>query len=367
MDIVSQFKDWLVNEQKVSEATQQVYLAAVRHFLDYYERINEGEFRLLERGVVNGYSLKLELDNIPAATINARITGLKKFNKFLVEKGYQKDIVIKRSDRVENNHLEIPKPEKLDTYEKEKFIQAVKIGKNKRDFAIMMLILKINLGASEIIELRLEDYRNGAILIKNKDRRFEYILNTKLQQVLDEYLNERINHHFSNSEFLFITNKSGKMVKRHIFQLFNKYNQEANLVNPITPKKLAAFNLKDEKRVIDKEFKYSLDDDIQLNCNTEDTKHRNLLRVMVEVQYNGSIRTFLFGAANQEFMNHLLLEGKAIIPNGLILTRSFNQDDICSSLVNIFNKKGKTPLEFLNFLEAYSIKEDEFNCYLQRL
>lgn len=101
MKIIEEFKKWLINEQKIASSTSAVYLVSVRNFLKYYHEFYKDDFVRLETDMVNGYSLKMAINNIPAATINTRITGLKKFNQFLVTKGYQKDIVIYRSHRVD--------------------------------------------------------------------------------------------------------------------------------------------------------------------------------------------------------------------------------------------------------------------------
>jgi integrase/recombinase XerD len=368
LNIVDEFKEWLSEDKKLSSGTLGVYLVSVRNFLQYYEKHHSGDFIKLEKEVVNGYVLKMVYEEIPAATINSKMTGLKKFNRFLVEKGYQEDIVIERNHRVEYDSTSGEKEDFLSSFEVEKFLAAVRMSHNKRDLALVFLIMKTDLTIPEIVDLRLSNYQNRVIAFTSKNNeRKNYHVDNELGVILDDYIHERKNKHYSESKYLFISNKSGRLDKRHIFHLFNAYSQQAMLFPPITPGRLSGFDAVHVEQVNQK-FEYKVDKEIKMDITIVQVNfHESMAKIEVIINYKGNQRTFLFSAVKPGDF-HLLLKGmKGFYPKGIFITPSFNKKDIKKIVLDSFYIDEKSQIQFLNQLEAHSLSEDEINNLEERL
>lgn len=371
LNIVDEFKEWLSKDKKLSSGTLGVYLVSVRNFLQYYEkheRDRAGEFKKLEKEVVNGYVLKMVYQEIPAATINSKMTGLKKFNRFLVEKGYQEEIVIERNHRVEYEPNSGEKEDSLSSFDIEKFLAAVRMSHNKRDLALVFLIMKTNLTIPEIVDLRLSNYQNRVLAFtSNNNETKNYHVDTELGAILEDYIHERKNKHYAESKYLFISNKSGKLDKRHIFHLFNAYSQQAMLFPPITPGRLSGFDAVHVEQVNQK-VEYKVDKEIKMDITIALVNfHESMAKIEVIIDYKGNQRTFLFSVVKPGDF-HLLLKGmKGFYPKGIFITPSFHKKDIKKIVLDSFYIDEKSPIQFLNQLEVHSLSEDEMNNLEERL
>ncbi|CRK85225.1 tyrosine-type recombinase/integrase [Neobacillus massiliamazoniensis] len=363
MNIIYEFKEWLLKEQKLTNASSEVYMVSVRHFLKYFNDHHFGEFTKLEKEAVNMYGLSMELDKIPAATINSKMTGLKKFNQFLVNKGFQDNIVLERSHRVEPDAPVKEEEEKVSSFDVEKFLAAVRKGRNKRDLTLIILLMKTNLLISDIVDMKLKDYSNGVIsVITQKNQKKIYHLDNEVRSILEGYIQERNYKHYSQSEYLFISNKSGKLDKRYIFHLFKVYSGKAMLVSPITPGKLSGFQSIQEEPV-KTTLEYTVDKHIRMDINVihEDALTNGIAKVEVIIDFKGNQKVFLFVAVKPDYFLHLLKGRKGFYPKGIFITQSFNKALIKDIILYSFYIDEKTPIDFLNQMDLHSLSENEFN------
>jgi integrase/recombinase XerD len=362
--LVDEFKNWLIKEKKITKSSSEVYLVSVRYFLKYYETYYSKDFNKLEIDIVNGYALKLKLDDkIPAATINSKMTGLKKFNQFLVEMGYQKEIVVERNHRVEPDAPGTEDEYAISTYEVEKFLTAVRTAHNQRDLALIMLIMKTNLLISEIVDMKITDYHNGVISITDrKSQKKNYHVDNELKTILEGYVQDRTNKYYSQSKYLFISNKSGKMDKRHIYHLFTVYSKKAMLNMHITPGKLSGFHTPQEEPSR-ADFEYTLNERIRMDINVFplDTLNNCIAKIEVIVDFKGNQKVFVFGAAFPGYIRNIVKNGKGFYPKGIIIIESLKKNIIKDIILDSFYMPNQSFLSFLNELEVHSLSQEEFN------
>jgi integrase/recombinase XerD len=361
-NLVADFKDWLKINQKLSSTTIDVYLASIRDFLQYYQQMYDDKFTHLEEGIVTMYRVYLDLKEFPASTIKARISGLKKFNQFLVDKEFQIDYVVK---------LDYPNIEKtneknnLTSLDIKNFLSSIKAEGNKRDLAIVMLKLKTDITISEIMNLKIEDYIDGEKLIIQKNKNF-ICIDEDTKEKLDEYLQERKSFSYSTSNYLFVSNKSEQLQRRQIFNLFKKYSEIAGLSTPVTPKKLENFkdiNWKDELTVLS-DFSFCTENEegtvsINFELITNDFNKDSFVKAVVKVKCKDTIKKFFLIFGKPGIMEKFINEEEIFLTKGWLLTHSLNQLKITKFIKNLI--ENENTVASINIkLENISMEEATF-------
>ncbi len=175
---------------------------------------------------------------LKAQTINANISGLIKFNKFLVETGKQANMVI-----TENDCLKIQKsrinPCKVSKDEIQKFRQDILEAESrslnnwetKRNFCIVTLMQYCGVRISECISIKLDDIstETGELIVRNGKGGKQRILylNSKCISAIEGYLDVRPE---TNNEYLFITresvNKNKPINRVSVNMIFSKFSDK---------------------------------------------------------------------------------------------------------------------------------------------
>ena len=237
-----------LKEKNKTDGTIQTYLLNVKCYKRWLNDTTGSEFKKLYRENVQDYisylrTIKKTKQGLPlkAQTINANISALIKFNKFLVDTGRQADIVIS-----ENDCLKIQKsginPCKVTKEEIQKFRQdiletesrSLNNWETKRNFCIVTILQYCGIRISECIAIKINDIstETGELIIrsgKGQKQRIVY-LNEKCISAIKGYLEVRPE---TMNEYLFITRESinkNKAINRiSVNMIFSKFS------NKITP------------------------------------------------------------------------------------------------------------------------------------
>jgi integrase/recombinase XerD len=364
-NLVGDFKNWLKNEQQLSTSTIDVYLASIRDFFEYHKNILDKSFNRLEEGDVTKYWVDLNLKDYPASTIKARISGLKKFNQFLIDKEYQDDFVVELDYPNSENQNE---EDSLTTLDILNFITTVKTEGNKRDLAIVMLKMKTDIAIPEIIDLKLEDYVDGEKLIIHNPGTEEksIFINEEVQEILSEYAKERKGYTYSNSNYFFISNKSEQLQRRQIFNLFKKYSELANLATHVTPKKLEKFkdfNWKEEIVVL-RDFSFTIQNGeavvyIDSEFITNDFNKDSFIKFIIKAKYKDLIKEFFFIVGKPEIIIKFLNNEDIFSAKGWLFTHTINQTKITKFIKESLQKE-TTVTSIFTKLDSLSMEEDSF-------
>ncbi|NFM56634.1 transposase [Clostridium botulinum] len=229
------FEDYLVKEGKSSN-TINTYTRHVRGYINWFKDTTGEEINKLYRTNILEY--KSFLQNIKqdsAKTINNKLSALVKLNECLIEKGIQTNIVITKKDfiKVQAQVASLATVYKKDV---EAFRQKVLEHEGLRNYAIVTIMAYAGLRISEVLNLKINDIdlTSKELIVKegkgNKER-IVYI-NSKIIESIKEYLKVRKE---DNTDYLFISNKGGKLDRTVINKVFKKYSDK------ITPHTLRHF------------------------------------------------------------------------------------------------------------------------------
>ena len=194
---------------------------------------------LYRQNVLEYVSFLKNIKMLNAKTINHKVSGLAKFNAFLIQEGIQEDQVIFKTDMMK---VQTPyaSPTKITDIEVKKFLQDVLENKNKRNYAIVILLAYTGLRISEALSIKMNDFnlQTGECIIRNGkgEKQRVVLLNSKVIHALRDYLLERKAYSMAQqSPYLFISKKREKLDRTVVNRIFQSYSEM------ITPHQLRHF------------------------------------------------------------------------------------------------------------------------------
>ena len=223
------FKNYL-SEQNKSQNTIQSYIRNIENFKKWYKDTTGEELKKIYRPNVLDYKSYLrnikktkKVQALKAETINANLSAIMKYNKYLVDSGIQQDIVLNDNDfiKIQKQHIN---PCKVNASDIERFRQQILENETKRDYAIATIIFYVGLRISECLNIQMPDFdlNSKEIIVRNgKGGKIRTVyMNDKVVEAIKEYLKERK----SDSSYLFVSRQSKKVSRSRINQIFNKYS-----------------------------------------------------------------------------------------------------------------------------------------------
>jgi site-specific recombinase XerD len=215
---IESFKLNLISLSK-SPNTIRNYISDVNHYFKVFNVINR-ENILKYKGLINNFSV---------STINCKLSALKSFNEYLLEKGLVSSIVILKSDFIKKQSDGNPTDvtEKQVNYFLKRVREKDHIYKS-RNIAIIYLIANTGIRREESTNIKLKDLdlENGELLItKGKGNKQRIVLlNDIAIKVLKYWLKDRNRFKYAaKSPYLFVSERSEKLHKDSINDIFEYY------------------------------------------------------------------------------------------------------------------------------------------------
>ena len=196
----------------MTQSTIDNYVIYINYLLDFL-----GNKSLLDVTEFDMRNYVKTIDNLSDSTYNCRVSGFKKFYKFLCWHENTAHLIKANPainlqlSRVNEREVKVP----LSNTEKSILLQYAKRSHNKALYAILTTLLNTGMRISECLSITLEQYINrddngGMIRLSHtknhKDR--EIYLNDECVMAIDEYLNVRV-----DGEYLF-TSQEGNMIDK---------------------------------------------------------------------------------------------------------------------------------------------------------
>lgn len=224
---LSNFKEHLQLLSK-SQNTIDSYMSDLNQYFSIYQEINRSNIQ----------EYKIKISNLAASSFNRKLTSLKQFNEYLLLERLIGEIVVYKQDFIRQQDK--GNPTNVTESQVAEFLKKVN-DKNhiykSRNVAIIFLIANTGIRREEITNLLLKnlDLENGELLlVKGKGNKQRVILlNDKAIEVIKNWLNDRIIFKKAvNSPYLFVSEKSEKLHKNSINDIFNLYYTDECKVKP---------------------------------------------------------------------------------------------------------------------------------------
>lgn len=236
MKWISNFRQELENDDKRTN-TINSYCSDIQEFLEWFADTYSQDFdgQILEQDAREFKNYLLNIRKLTPPSINRKMAALRSFNSHLViNVGSGKDIEI--------GNIAIADPLDRDIQiiqrnELNRLKRAVYVGGNKRDIAIIEVLINTGIRVSELVALETSDihltHRNGStnysfiIVRSGKGNKYrEMPLNSPVKKALQEYL--QIRNSQSNKVFI---GQRGPLRRESIDKIIKKYCYQAGIEN----------------------------------------------------------------------------------------------------------------------------------------
>ena len=237
--------------------------------------------------------------------IARKMCSLRGLYKFLCEHGYmsknpttgavkqkiklaEHEIVRMNKDEV-NSYLNVIKDSSVKSVHQKKILQNMQ----KRDFAILNLLLFCGIRVSECVALDLEDlnFEENSILVVRKGLKEQFVyFNDEVAQVLKEYVEEERPKYvpFTDEKALFLSTQKRRISVRTIQQMVKKYSKEIVINKNLSPHKMrstygtALYNKTGDIRLVADVLGHSdINTTAKYYAATEDERRKQASRVQI--------------------------------------------------------------------------------------
>ena len=210
----------------------------LNQFLIYLNEHDIIDFNKLDELLIKEYFTKLKTEEISASTFNRRLSSIKKFYKYLVDKGLKEkgsEILIE-SEKNDEKKIEYLSPEEIN------LVRTTIQGENfniLRDRLMFELLYSSGMTVAELLSLGEVNFnleKREIYILKNKISKTMYFsetckkfyikfLNSKKEKFKEDY----------NPNIIFTNNSNERLTDRSVRRLINKYGEMANLNKEISP------------------------------------------------------------------------------------------------------------------------------------
>jgi integrase/recombinase XerD len=238
---ILEFEAWLREEDK-AEQTIRSYIGTIKSFAKWNEQSDGKGYQPKDTSVIQIMDYRSYLLNTleqKPTSVNRAIAGLKTFFSWATEVGYTANnpsIKVKMK-RVQQTHS----PKWLKEKEQNRLLNALELEKNEakqaRDKAIVFTMLLAGLRVEEVCDLKIGhiDLRQELITVLNgKGGKYRTVpLHNDLKKILKIWLtyrqdSDKVTH--QQSDYLFVSERSGLMTTRAIAFMVDRYLELAGLL-----------------------------------------------------------------------------------------------------------------------------------------
>ena len=210
----------------------------LNQFLIYLNEHDIIDFNKLDELLIKEYFTKLKTEEISASTFNRRLSSIKKFYKYLVDKGLKEkgsEILIE-SEKNDEKKIEYLSPEEIN------LVRTTIQGENfniLRDRLIFELLYSSGMTVAELLSLGEVNFnleKREIYILKNKLSKTMYFSET-CKEFYIKFLNskkEKFKEDY-NPNIIFTNNSNERLTDRSVRRLINKYGEMANLNKEISP------------------------------------------------------------------------------------------------------------------------------------
>lgn len=228
-------EEWLgdLARQGKSVLTIATYRHGLAHFVRWSEQTYGQPFdpaAIIPRDIAEWQARQQTVENAPPATVNARLVALSRYFKWAAARGHARG---DPTAEITSLRPETRRPKALGDVYVRRLLRHVHQSGNKRDIALVELLMGSGLRVSEALALRLADLklngRSGEIVVRRgKGGVYRRVpLTSPVRQALKAYLETQPD--LKSDELLWVGERGPLRDRTGIFNLLKKYARQAGL------------------------------------------------------------------------------------------------------------------------------------------
>jgi integrase/recombinase XerD len=208
-ELVQNFKVNLEEDGK-SIKTVESYVGDTSAFVTFLEGKGVDFNGEMKRFYITSYRNYLIENQYELSTINKKVNSIQSFNKYLVDNGFTKDVVVDISkDRVKLAYGSERQVEVLTDKQVERILFYIQNEEkvSSRNRMILLLLLYTGLRVSELCDIKLKniDFLTAQLKVFGKGGKVREVpLKQEVVEAIKEYLVERSSNPFADSDYLIV-------------------------------------------------------------------------------------------------------------------------------------------------------------------
>ncbi|MDU4853948.1 MAG: tyrosine-type recombinase/integrase [Clostridioides difficile] len=208
-ELVQKFERYLEEDGK-SVKTIESYVGDTSAFLAFLESKGVDFNGEMKRFYITSYRKYLIENQYELSTINKKVNSIQSFNRYLVDNGYTKDVVVDiTKDKVKLAYGSERQVEVLTESQVEKILFYIQNDEkvSQRNKMIILLLLYTGLRVSELCEIKIKniDFLTVHLKVFGKGGKVREVpLKSEVVDAIKEYIVERSTNPFADSEYLII-------------------------------------------------------------------------------------------------------------------------------------------------------------------
>lgn len=209
MNLVEKFARYLMEDGK-SPKTIESYVGDTGAFVAFLESKGVDFNGEMKRFYITSYRNYLIENQYELSTINKKVNSIQSFNKYLMDNGYAKEVVVDiAKDRVKLAYGSERQVEVLEEKQVERILFYIQNEEkvSKRNKMIILLLLYTGLRVSELCDIKVKniDFLTTHLRVFGKGGKVREVpLKSEVIEAIKEYLIERSANPFAESEYLLI-------------------------------------------------------------------------------------------------------------------------------------------------------------------
>lgn len=227
------FVDFLSNQKRYSKHTVAAYATDLQQFnnylIEFYELncIDKSTLKKITFNHIRSWQAQLAVNNVTSKSIGRKLSTLKSYFKFLVQKKYvSTNITIPLSAP----KVAKPLPKFIKAHRLDLLFDKIDFGQDvfgQRDRLILELFYATGIRRSELINLKFSDidFSNKILKIKGKGNKVRYVpVNDDLLNRIDCYKKLIVESSFNlEHNHLFFTKKRQPLYPKKVYNIVKKY------------------------------------------------------------------------------------------------------------------------------------------------
>lgn len=235
MKLLDDYIDFLMYQKSYSEETIKSYKEDISAFLSFLDT-EKVDFLKIKYEDIREYLIELDKNKNKATTISRKISSLKGFYKYLLNK-----------EKIKKNPFSLiksPKKEKrLPRFfyynELEELFGSVDTNTplGKRNLLILEMLYATGVRVSELVNIKLSDINDDEIKVMGKGSKERIVrMGEYAKESLDLFLNNGyVSLNVSNSDYLFLNSKGNKLTARGVRYILDSLISNTTLNKKISP------------------------------------------------------------------------------------------------------------------------------------
>ena len=238
--MIDQYIEHIVSEEGLKKNTTSSYRYDLEGFQAYLKEISVTAPAQIKRAHIVSYLLYLRRIGRATTTILRCAASIKGYCKYLVKNGLISENPCEGLKLPKNEQKTVKAPTSVDVISLMDQISQQSV-KGIRDRAMIDLVARTGMRASEMTALNLSDYMADKALISLKTEKGElfFPLSPETKSMLDRYLKDSRPTMCRNAETALFVNMAGQRITRQGFwKIVRQYHQRTGSTIPITPRTL---------------------------------------------------------------------------------------------------------------------------------